>query len=972
MARLASAPRAAGWRHAWGRLSHGDRVGITVLVSAAVILYVPLSIAGHPLVPGDDLAQNYPLRVLTGSLIRDGHFPTWDPFIWSGTPLLAGWNAGSLYPGTWLFALLPGVAAWTLNLVLLSATAGLGVYMLLRILRCGPLGATLAALCFTYTGFISGQLVHIGLVQGAAYLAWMLVAVELLARVPTTRAALLPMLLLSASTALCVLAGEPRAISSAAVVVGIYLALRLLSLGWRRGFRLAGVTATGVVLGMGIGAVQWLPGLTFVARSQRTLDSYQAFGAGSFTWRVLAQSLLVPFLLGGNTNFGLPIYVGGYNLAEVTVGVGILPLVAACAYLPRLASAGLATLSRFGGGRASARARVVNDSSHPARRALAVWYAMGLVGVLLALGTTTPLGRLLIQIPLYGGQRLQNRNAVIFDLALAVLLGFFVDDLVGRRRDADHRAQQSLAVLETLPRRLLAVLPVVGCLGLVAVAYLSPIGLQLRLGVTEPVDDLFKQLTPYLGATAALALAIGCFALIAHRLTHTARVVLVVVLAGADLGVWLANASYATAPSAVLAGSTTASRQLRELSDGARFALYDPLDIGATQGQSSSELGKPDVNILRGIPSIQGYGSIVSGLYQDETDTHSIGDLSPAVLQNGLANELDLRVLLTLPVYLEEGLPPNSPIPVAGVPPRAASGSHSAAVTPAPAPLASGPWVVNPSSRKAWLLPSVSVVRRVTVVVNRTGGPLPRVLDVALERPAGATQFTAVPVVDGKAVFVSPSPQSAEMVVIGDPGSGAATVGAVVVVTQNPDDRLLLDGSLQGSLVALQWEYDGHLGPYTVFVNHDVDGAAWLQTARSRAVTGSQLGLGSVQITSESTSGGEKMTVAAKRPALLVRSVAFEPGSTATLTPSGEGAVRVLAARQLGLIQAVRIPAGNYLVTWSYAPRSVEIGVLLSFGSLIVMLLVVVVYVADRRRRRRVTVVGLTAAGQQPEIGGSG
>src|SRR5665213_3724919 len=189
MAWLASAPRADGPPHAWGRLSHGDRVGVTLLLSAAVILYVPLSIAGHPLVPGDDLTQNYPLRVLTGSLISDGHFPTWDPFIWSGTPLLAGWNAGSLYPGTWLFALLPGVAAWTMNLVSVSVVAGVGVFVLLRVLRCGPLGATLGGLCFTYTGFLSGQLEHIGLVAGTGYMAWMIVAVELLVAARSARTA---------------------------------------------------------------------------------------------------------------------------------------------------------------------------------------------------------------------------------------------------------------------------------------------------------------------------------------------------------------------------------------------------------------------------------------------------------------------------------------------------------------------------------------------------------------------------------------------------------------------------------------------------------------------------------------------------------------------------------------------------------------------------------------------------------------
>jgi hypothetical protein len=713
------------------------------------------------------------------------------------------------------------------------------------------------------------------------------------------------------------------------------------------------VTATGVVLGMGVGTAQWLPGLAFVARSQRTLDAYQAFGAGSFTWSGLGQSLLVPFLLGGNTNFGLPIYVGGYNLAEVTVGVGLLPLVAACAYLPRLGANGLATLSHFGRDRARARARVVNDPSHPPRRALAVWYFMGLVGVLLALGTSTPIGRLLVRIPLYGGQRLQNRNAVIFDLALAVLLGFFVDDLVGLHRDADHRAPQPLALFETVPRRLLAALPVVGCVGLVVVAYLNPIGLQLRLGVTAPVDDLFKRLTPYLGVTMALALAIGCFSFIAHRLTHASRVVLVVVLAGADLGVYLANASYATAPSAVLASSTAMSRQLARLSEGGRFALYDPLDIGATEGQSSSELGKPDTNILRGISSIQGYGSIVSGLYQNETNTHSLGDLNPAVLRNGLANELDLRVFLTLPVYLEEGLPPNSPIPVAGVAPSASSGASDPPVaTPAPAPLASGPWVVAASSSDQWLLASASTIRRVTVVVNRTAGQMPRVIDIALGRPGQAAHFTAVPVVGGRAAFVSPNTGSAEAVVVRDPGSGAVTVGAVVVVTQNPDDRLLLDGSLQGSLAIPLWDYDGHLGPYTVFINHDVDGTAWLQSASSRSLSGAQPGLGSVVTTSESTTGEEKMSVVAKRPSLLVRSVAYEPGSTALLTPKG-GSSRRLAVRRLGLIQAVEIPAGNYQVTWSYAPQSVVLGVLFSLGSLIVVMVVAAVFIADRRRRRR-------------------
>jgi uncharacterized membrane protein YfhO len=156
--------------------------------------------------------------------------------------------------------------------------------------------------------------------------------------------------------------------------------------------------------------------------------------------------------------------------------------------------------------------------------------------------------------------------------------------------------------------------------------------------------------------------------------------------------------------------------------------------------------------------------------------------------------------------------------------------------------------------------------------------------------------------------------------------------------------------------MAPQWEYSGHLGPYTVFVNHDVDGSTWLQSASSRTPTGAQSGLGSVVTTSESTSGAEKMSVVAKRPALLVRSVAFESGTSAKLTPNNGGQVRPLVVRRLGLIQAVEIPAGRYQLTWSYAPRSVVTGALLSLGSVIVAMLVIVAFVVDRRRRRRIGV----------------
>ncbi len=48
--------------------------------------------------------------------------------------------------------------------------------------------------------------------------------------------------------------------------------------------------------------------------------------------------------------------------------------------------------------------------------------------MLLALGGRTPLGHLLIHLPLFGDQRLQSRNILVTDLALAVLLAYWANN----------------------------------------------------------------------------------------------------------------------------------------------------------------------------------------------------------------------------------------------------------------------------------------------------------------------------------------------------------------------------------------------------------------------------------------------------------------------------------------------------------------------------------------------------------------
>ena len=406
----------------------GDAVAVVVLVALPAVIFGLPALLGHAVLPGDDLTQNLPLRVLAGREIRAGHLPLFDPYIWSGAPLLAGWNAAAAYPLTWLFAILPGTAAWTVNMIATWAVAGLGMFCFLRALRLASLASLLGAFSFAFAGGMSAQVTHFGLVAGMSWVPLALLSILRLSQdrpmasrpgrsagragrsvgrsVGAGEAGLAQpgrcgwTAVLAVAIGLMILAGEPRAIDDACVIVLLYGAWQVARLGRRAGPAVVSVSA-GLALGLCLGAVQWLPGLAAISSSQRGADSMALYSSGSLPVRWVLLTL-VPDLLGGSGSLGQPSFFGFYNLTEVTSYVGILPLVAAFALLGRL---------RW----------------RPRPPDWLVWHVMALAGVALALGGNTPLGDLLYHLPLFGDQRLQSRNILVLDLALAVLLAYWAD-----------------------------------------------------------------------------------------------------------------------------------------------------------------------------------------------------------------------------------------------------------------------------------------------------------------------------------------------------------------------------------------------------------------------------------------------------------------------------------------------------------------------------------------------------------------
>ncbi|HWN63925.1 MAG TPA: hypothetical protein VNO25_24995, partial [Streptosporangiaceae bacterium] len=582
----------------WWR--RGDVVAAVLLIALPAVLFGVPALLGHAVVPGDDLTQNLPLRVLAGRDIRAGHLPLFDPYIWSGAPLLAGWNAAAAYPLTWLFAILPGTAAWTLNMIVTWAVAGLGMFCFLRALRLASLASFLGAFSFAFAGGMSAQVTHFGLVAGLSWVPLALLSIRRLAQDRPVRSRLGWIGVLATAMGLMILAGEPRAIDDGCVILAIYAGWQVARLGRRAGLAAVSVSA-GLVLGLCLGAIQWLPGLATISSSQRGVDSMALYSSGSLPVRWVLLTL-VPDLLGGSGSLGQPSFFGFYNLTEVTSYVGILPLVAAFALLGRL-----------------------RWRRRPPE--WLVWHVMALAGVVLALGGNTPLGNVLYHLPLFGDQRLQSRNILVLDLALAVLLAYWADQPFDGARTRRVTRETILGVIPPLAVVVTAVLGVVW-----GMSWIPWVGLNISPSVSV-VSHLKPYLLPYvvLGAAAAVLVLFGWrlgrrrrSRLIAGFVVVDVIVftILAVVEVGSGLSAGASPAAPSAAPSVASSGSAAASlRPVAALGYPGRFAIYDPdlLDPAELSG-----LDPPDNNSVGSgaMPSMQGYTSTVDGVYASATGSH--------------------------------------------------------------------------------------------------------------------------------------------------------------------------------------------------------------------------------------------------------------------------------------------------------------------------------------------------------------
>ena len=600
-----------------------SKAWVQFLIVAALVFLIP-GVLGHPFASGDNLIQFNPLRVLAGKIEAKGNLPLWNQFIWSGTPLLAGFNAGVFLPTSWPYIFLPPSTAWGIAQGLPYFFAALGFYRLMKELGNTDFASRLTGLSFAFSGVMIGQGVHLDMITGISMAPWLLLCASRILE-PGSRSKFRDAIYLAITYAVVVLAGAPEAMLDELIVLLVYSTVRLFQLrtAWLK--NLLWLAGAGI-LALGLSAAQWVPGLAFQKISQRASPSYAFVSFGAFAPQYF-YSFFAPYLFGGPGAVPMNGYFGPFTWEEVTIYPTIGPIIALFATIGRTI-------------RKSLESKLIPFA------------AIAVVGIILALGPYTPLESLTYHIPLYGQQRLQGRNILAFDVAIFAFFAIWLDRITVH----DEKKNSRLRWLSFLPAAVVLVLYVAFFHSPQIVStffHASTLAPAISVGNTAIVFAI----------TFATALLSGIVYFVVQKNRPKSAKYLIVSAVVLDLVFFNIFGGLGTSTHlAQFNADTPAVVRLHALlGDKYRFALYDPLLYDYRQ---INAVGQPDLNISAGNLSIGGYGSLAIGSYQAATSTHTQDSFAPSLLASPLIDTLGTKVLITTWQYLITRYGSTTPVPL--------------------------------------------------------------------------------------------------------------------------------------------------------------------------------------------------------------------------------------------------------------------------------------------------------------------
>jgi len=271
----------------------------------------------------DPVRQQYPWKNLSIDLLKKGKLPLWNPYTFSGTPLLANFQSSAFYPLNIIFLIPPFNIGWSILIILEVFLGSLFMFLYLNNLKLSKWASILGSLVFSFSGFSVAWLTWGTIIHTILWLPLILLSVDKIAsNVKHQKLNIKNVwgLVFLLSLVSSFFAGHLQIFSYVLLVSIIYFFFRFFQYGRQKKTLLA--FATFYLLFAVITAVQLIPTLQFISESARSIDQSNWQKLGWFVpWQHLLQFVIPDF-------FGNPAtlnYWGVFNYGEFIGYAGVVP-----------------------------------------------------------------------------------------------------------------------------------------------------------------------------------------------------------------------------------------------------------------------------------------------------------------------------------------------------------------------------------------------------------------------------------------------------------------------------------------------------------------------------------------------------------------------------------------------------------------------------------------------------------------------
>ena len=287
----------------------------------------------------DTITQFYPVRMLVADEIRSFHLPLWNPYIYSGVPLLANPQWATFYPLNILFYLFPTPFIFTFLIIIHISIAGLGTFLYVKYITKSNIPALLSGLSIIFSSYYISHIALIPHLYASAYIPFILLFVEIQIEKRDRRLTSVPLFLLGITLAIQLLSGSPQISYYSLMIAILYYMIRtvqdvvrdLSRINLQHKcrpttyiFNLLTFISVTLIIFIGLSAVQLIPGVELSSQCERVsklpLDTIKS--------SALNLGGMLKSFLGGT---GLPEdtdtinYFGFCNLLLIIIGLFLVP-----------------------------------------------------------------------------------------------------------------------------------------------------------------------------------------------------------------------------------------------------------------------------------------------------------------------------------------------------------------------------------------------------------------------------------------------------------------------------------------------------------------------------------------------------------------------------------------------------------------------------------------------------------------------